>query len=125
MTYPIKNILEDPISEENMLVFLDLAGSGCISGKVTEWPQLKPACKWAAKLLREHKAARLDLAQSYRNGLHERVQKLESTLRNVLDYWEPPCSSMSCNKGFHVDQLKLWNKACDLINYDNWSKNEK
>ena len=35
--------------EENLFSFLEMAGSGCISGQVIEWPQLKPACKWAAK----------------------------------------------------------------------------
>lgn len=34
---------------ENLLTFLEQAGQGCISGKIIEWPQLKPACKWAAE----------------------------------------------------------------------------
>lgn len=41
---------------KQLLIFLEMVGHGCISGRVTEWPQLKPACKWAAeeiKRLRE------------------------------------------------------------------------
>jgi hypothetical protein len=33
----------------DMLTFLQMAGRGCISGAVADWPQLKPACKWAAE----------------------------------------------------------------------------
>lgn len=31
------------------LVFLEMAGRGCISGHVSEWPQLVPSCKWAVE----------------------------------------------------------------------------
>ncbi len=34
---------------KDLIVFLEQAGQGCISGNVIEWPQLKPACKWAAE----------------------------------------------------------------------------
>lgn len=34
---------------DDLLVFLEQAGQGCISGNIVEWPQLKPACKWAAE----------------------------------------------------------------------------
>jgi len=33
--------------------FLEMAGRGCISGNIIEWPQLKPACKWAIKKIKE------------------------------------------------------------------------
>ena len=31
----------------NLEVFLEQAGQGCVSGNINEWPQLKPACKYA------------------------------------------------------------------------------
>ena len=31
------------------MIFLEQAGKGDISGRVIDWPQLKPACKWAAE----------------------------------------------------------------------------
>jgi len=34
---------------EDYMTFLKCAGQGCISGMVSEWPQLYPACKWAAE----------------------------------------------------------------------------
>ncbi len=34
---------------DDLLVFLSQAGQGCISGNIIDWPQLKPACKWAAE----------------------------------------------------------------------------
>lgn len=54
------------MERKDLLVFLQCAGQGCISGNTIEWPQLKPACKWAAeeiirlrnelkKALNEHK----------------------------------------------------------------------
>jgi len=33
--------------EQQLMVFLDSAGMGCISGNVHDWSQLKPACRWA------------------------------------------------------------------------------
>jgi hypothetical protein len=33
---------------ENLEAFLQQAGQGCISGRVSEWPQLRPACAYAA-----------------------------------------------------------------------------
>lgn len=35
--------------DPDLLTFLEQAGAGCISGRVADWPQLKPACKWAAE----------------------------------------------------------------------------
>lgn len=32
---------------EGYEAFLKQAGQGCISGNIYEWPQLKPACRWA------------------------------------------------------------------------------
>jgi hypothetical protein len=32
---------------DNLEAFLQSAGQGCISGHVSEWPQLGPACKYA------------------------------------------------------------------------------
>lgn len=36
----------------NLLAFLEQAGSGCISGQVVEWPQLVPACRMGADAVR-------------------------------------------------------------------------
>jgi len=36
----------------NLLAFLEQAGSGGISGQVVEWPQLKPACRMGADAVR-------------------------------------------------------------------------
>lgn len=55
--YPVHHIAESPSSDSSMMAFLESAGSGCISGRVDEWPQLKPACKWAADRIHELKAA--------------------------------------------------------------------
>jgi len=30
------------------LGFLEMVGRGCVSGSLADWPQLKPACRWAA-----------------------------------------------------------------------------
>jgi hypothetical protein len=43
------DIVSDSVSPGNLLLFLEQAGAGCISGSVSEWPQLKPACRWAAR----------------------------------------------------------------------------
>jgi hypothetical protein len=40
----------------DMLTFLDQAGRGCISGRVADWPQLKPACAWAAAEIQRYMA---------------------------------------------------------------------
>lgn len=37
----------DTISEESAMSFLEMSGRGCISGQVSEWPQLIPSCRWA------------------------------------------------------------------------------
>jgi hypothetical protein len=36
------------MESRHLLAFLEQAGSGCVSGRVSEWPQFKPACRWAA-----------------------------------------------------------------------------
>lgn len=36
-------------SDETLRIFLEQAASGCISGRISEWPQLKPAIRWAIK----------------------------------------------------------------------------
>ncbi|MFA6132487.1 MAG: hypothetical protein WC869_00570 [Phycisphaerae bacterium] len=36
-------------AERDLMAFLESAGQGCISGNVADWPQLKPACRWAAE----------------------------------------------------------------------------
>lgn len=33
--------------------YLEQAGRGFISGRVSEWPQLKPACAYAAEVIRK------------------------------------------------------------------------
>jgi hypothetical protein len=38
--------------EKNLLLFLEMAGKGCISGNVADWPQLKPACRFAAETIK-------------------------------------------------------------------------
>lgn len=45
------------------MTFLDSAGRGCISGKVIDWPQLKPACKWAHDEITTLRRERDELAQ--------------------------------------------------------------
>ena len=35
------------LDPKDLEVFLEQAGQGCISGNINEWPQLKPACKYA------------------------------------------------------------------------------
>lgn len=42
---------------DSLLAFLEQAGAGCISGQVIDWPQLKPACKWAAEQIRAMRSA--------------------------------------------------------------------
>ena len=56
---------------DNLLAFLEMAGSGAISGRVSEWPQLKPACDWAAKHIASLQAE-LDEAKA----LHRKYQML-------------------------------------------------
>lgn len=36
-------------SSEEHMIMLEQVGQGCISGHFAEWPQLKPACKWAVE----------------------------------------------------------------------------
>lgn len=40
---------------DDLMAFLESAGAGCISGSVSEWPQLKPACKWAAQEIKRYR----------------------------------------------------------------------
>lgn len=56
---PVLCIREDsmpPGGENNLMAFLESAGQGCISGNVSDWPQLKPACKWAVERIRKLQA---------------------------------------------------------------------
>ena len=59
-------------TQTSYMAFLEQAGKGCISGRVTEWPQLVPACAWAVKEI-----AYLD--EKYRQAL-----KREADLRHSL-----------------------------------------
>jgi hypothetical protein len=34
------------MTDKYKMAFLEMAGSGGISGQVVEWPQLKPTCAW-------------------------------------------------------------------------------
>lgn len=40
-----------PLTQEQVeahMLIMEQVGSGCTSGSFAEWPQLRPACKWAA-----------------------------------------------------------------------------
>lgn len=45
---------------EARLEFLKSAGQGCISGNVSEWPQLRLACRWAAEQISARPTLELD-----------------------------------------------------------------
>ena len=50
----------------------------------------------------------------------ERIKKLEAVAEaagedGALNYWEPPCENMDCDKGYHVDHLKAYLKLKDAI----------
>lgn len=49
-TFKIHKIDVAPVgsSKEHMII-LEQVGQGCVSGHFAEWPQLKPACKWAVE----------------------------------------------------------------------------
>lgn len=38
-----------PIDRPNFIAFLEMAGCGTLSGRVSEWPQLIPATRWAVE----------------------------------------------------------------------------
>jgi len=51
-------------------------------------------------------------------GCPECVTEMRADLRgarealaDALNYWEPPCESMECDKGYHVEQLKAYKRA--------------
>lgn len=75
---------------ENTLAFLEQAGNGCISGSVSEWPQLKPACAWAANVAK-HAAVYVDVDGPDRTWLerktsHERLGRaLDDKPASVAD----------------------------------------
>lgn len=50
--YPVFEIKESQFTSGNLMAFLEQAGQGCISGRVSEWPQLVPACRWAFEQLK-------------------------------------------------------------------------
>lgn len=64
------------LSADNLLTFLEQAGAGCISGRVSEWPQLKPACKWAAEEIKSARSAIRD-TKAASDVLAERIRQRE------------------------------------------------
>lgn len=63
----------DVKADGGFLVFLEQAGAGCVSGSISEWPQLKPACRWAATEIAALKKERDELrAEQQRTYTHYR-----------------------------------------------------
>lgn len=60
---------EEP-TREQIWPFIIAAAAGCISGRISEWPQLKPAIKWAKK--------EIERLESEKEALQKRVQELEA-----------------------------------------------
>lgn len=56
---PVAIKKSEPLGPDGLLTFLEAAGMGCVSGSISDWPQLKPACKWGAEQI---KMLRRDLA---------------------------------------------------------------
>jgi len=48
-TVKVKDYISNPMSDESLEIALRCFASGSISGQVSEWPQLKPALRWAVK----------------------------------------------------------------------------
>ena len=49
--------------DKDLEAFLDQAGRGCISGHINEWPQLKPACKYAYDTIQRLRSSNVRLAR--------------------------------------------------------------
>jgi len=114
---PDESQCDDSYSEflEHM-AFLESAGQGCIGGSVADWPQLKPACKWAAEtierledenetLLSQLKAIR----EHYEAGVRPHPPKpvdtkddLVKRLRDEASSWNPFCRTDEINSSCHL-----------------------
>ena len=71
------NLLNAEIGTDgDYLAFLDQAGRGCVAGRVSDWPQLKPACKYAFN--------RIDELTKERDELREVVDIFTP---DVLEAW--------------------------------------
>lgn len=74
---------------DDLMAFLESAGAGCISGRVSEWPQLKPACKWAAQEIKRHRriedGAVMPLIEAVRKAKEARFNKDAGDLFDCLD----------------------------------------
>lgn len=78
------------------LVFLEMAGRGCISGNISEWPQLVPACRWAVEQIKAHEAA---------------VQRrVEEAVRDANKWKASFCEA-------HDDELPKGCPCCDAVHY--------
>jgi hypothetical protein len=53
----------------SLRTFLEQAAAGCISGRVSEWPQLVPACKWAVEYIGQLEHQRDAAAEAKREGV--------------------------------------------------------
>ena len=89
----------EPADDPDLLTFLEQAGAGCISGRVADWPQLKPACKWAAEEIKRLREAvqpaatgegEIGETDTVAEQLQMKIGRLEGeleTYRRASTYW--------------------------------------
>jgi hypothetical protein len=84
---------------KNLLAFLKAAGQGTLSGRVQEWPQLQPACKWAAEYIEG-----VDDASVL--GLLSRAMDAVVRARTFMNTESKQCPYCGCNRHSNWDEKK-------------------
>ena len=83
-------------------VFLSQAGIGAISGEISEWPQLKPACKWADEYIDKLESDLVTLNKRL-VGEKQRTGVLVDTMRFLIDL----CGCHLCFGNSLLEKLRV------------------
>jgi hypothetical protein len=76
----------------NFETFLQAAGQGCVSGRVSEWPQLRPACAYAAVEI---------------TRLREQLAASEANREQTVKNWEADIRAMNALRDGLREQLRI------------------
>lgn len=86
-------IRAEEITKEQVWPFILAAGHGCISGSVSEWPQLKPAIRWSQHEI-ERLESRLVEAQAEVENLGRKLGKYQLDSFQKEEQWKKRITSL-------------------------------
>jgi len=67
---------------EDLEIFLEMAGRGNVSGNVSEWPQLKPACRYATLKILEFRN-HIDILETVTRDLLAEIKQFREEVKNA------------------------------------------